>query len=112
MNSDLDRAILELERTSLELALSVSHRDPSFAGMIHARNEAAADLRRCDLSAASHAHLTRLRAVLVLGRQVERSIRQWRELAVNELSAIANHAGIARAERNPASGGAILDLKI
>jgi hypothetical protein len=112
MNSDLDRAISELERTSLELARSVSHRDPSFAGMIHARHEATLALRRCDLSAASPGHLARLRAVLLLGRQVERSIRKWRQTAVDEISALGYQARMARAERNPTPAGAILDLKI
>jgi hypothetical protein len=112
MNSELDRAIAQLEHTSLDLARSVSHRDPSFAGLIHARNEAALALRRCDLKAASAGHLARLRAVLLLGRQVERSIRRWRALAVNELAVLGGQAGMARADGNDPPAGAILDLKI
>lgn len=111
-NSDLDRAISELERTTLELAKSVSHRDPSFAGMLHARNQAALALSRSQFSSASPAHLARLRSVLLLGRQVERSIRKWRQAAVDELAVLASQAGMARAERNPTPAGVILDLNI
>ena len=112
MPTELDRAISELERTTLSLAASVCHRDPAFAGMIHARQEAAIALRRCDLSAASAAHLARLRHIQMLGMQVERSIRQWRESAVKELGALGNQAEIARAGRNPSPAAAMLDVKI
>lgn len=112
MHCELDHAISELERTTLSLAASVCHRDPAFAGMIHARQEAALVLLRCDLSAASTAHLARLRHVQMLGLQVERSIRKWRESAVKELGAIGTQAEIARAGRNPSPAAAMLDVKI
>lgn len=112
MPSELDRAISDLERTTLSLATSVSHRDPAFAGMIHARQEAALSLSRCDLASASTAHLARLRGVLLLGGQVERSIRQWRESAVKELGALGSQAEIARAGRNPNPAAAMLDVTI
>lgn len=112
MTSELDRVISELEWTSLELAKTISHRDPAFTGMIHARHQAAAALGRCDLSGASSGHLARLRAVLLLGQQVERSIRQWRASAVDELGTLGNQAGIARAGRNENPSGTILELKI
>ena len=112
MASELDLVIWELERTSLELAKMVSHRDPVFAGMVYARQEAATALHKCDLGGASSDHLARLRAVLLLGRQVERSIRQWRESAVDELGALGNQAGMARAGRNANLSGTILEVNI
>jgi hypothetical protein len=43
---------------------------------------------------------------------VERSIRKWRQTAVDDISVLGYQAGMARAERNPPPAGAILDLKI
>lgn len=109
---DLETVLSRLERSTLDLARCVRHRDPAFAGHSHARAEALRALEDCSFDLAGTGHLTRLRAVSRLGTAVEQSIRQWRSSIVSEMNSIGAQRGLARlaGEREPA--GSILDMAI
>lgn len=110
--ANLDGIIAELERVTLELARAVSHRDPSFADHVHARAEALRALQQCGYAQAQPGQLTRLSAVMRLGRTVEQSIMQWRRGVLAELASLGGQTEIARAAREVETAGLILDMTI
>ncbi len=80
---DLDVVVAELERASLELRSAVERRDPCLANHLHARHAAAARLGAIGVRDATPGHLTRITAVIRLGRAIEREIRAWRPWRIN-----------------------------